>query len=143
MSRSFKNSAAANQTHNGQDDRRVAECPIDDLQPYPNNARKHSRRQIDQIAASIRQFGFTNPVLIDETRTILAGHGRVEAARLIGLDAVSTLRIEHLSNDEKRAYILADNRLAELAGWQEEAWVRALGKITGRRVFKAWRGGSS
>ena len=130
MRHSFKNSAAASRTHNSLDDRRVAECPIDDLQPYPNNARKHSRRQIDQIAASIRQFGFTNPVLIDETRTILAGHGRVEAARLIGLDAVPTLRIEHLSNDEKRAYILADNRLAELAGWDDEVLAIELQHLT-------------
>ena len=130
MSRSFKNSAAASQTHNGQDDRRIAEIPIEDLRPYPNNARKHSRRQIDQIAQSIRQFGFTNPVLIDSDGGIIAGHGRVEAAKLLGMDRVPTILIDHLGEEQKRAYIIADNRLAEKAGWDQELLAIELQHLT-------------
>ena len=90
------------------------------LKPYQHNARTHSKRQIEQIARSIERFGFINPVLIDASGTIIAGHGRVEAARRLGLSRVPTLRIEHLSDAEKRAYILADNKLAEKAGWDRE-----------------------
>ncbi len=93
---------------------------VQELRPYPNNARTHSRRQIRQIAKSIEKFGFCNPVLIDDTKQIIAGHGRVEAAKLLGIDAVPTCRLSHLSEAEKRAYILADNRLAEEAGWDKE-----------------------
>jgi DNA modification methylase len=93
--------------------------PIDALRPLTGNARIHSPKQVRQIASSIEQFGFTNPVLIDEAYTILAGHGRVEAARMLGLTEVPTLRIECLSEPQKRAYVLADNRLAELAGWDK------------------------
>ena len=94
--------------------------PVDQLRPYPHNARTHSRKQIRQIAESIRRFGFTNPVLIDDADQIIAGHGRVAAAKLMGLAGVPTLKISHLSEVEKRAYILADNRLAEKAGWDRE-----------------------
>jgi DNA modification methylase len=94
--------------------------PVGQLKPYPHNARTHSRKQIRQIAESIRRFGFTNPVLIDDAGQIIAGHGRVEAAKLIGLAGVPTLKISHLSEVDKRAYILADNRLAEKAGWDRE-----------------------
>jgi DNA modification methylase len=90
------------------------------LKPYRRNARTHSRRQIKKIAASIERFGFVNPVLIDEGNQIIAGHGRVTAAKLLDWQAVPTLRIEYLSEAEKRAYILADNRLAEEAGWDKE-----------------------
>jgi len=89
------------------------------LLPYERNPRTHSRKQIEQIAASIREFGFTNPVLIDGEGRIIAGHGRVAAAKLLGMDRVPTIRLEHLSEAQKRAYIIADNRLAELAGWDE------------------------
>jgi len=91
-----------------------------DLKPYPRNARTHSRKQIGQIADSIKTFGWTNPVLIDAEDSIIAGHGRVEAAKLLGLDRVPTLLIDHLSEAQKRAYILADNKLAENAGWDPE-----------------------
>ena len=91
-----------------------------DLKPYPRNARTHSKKQIRQIADSIRTFGWTNPVLIDAEGGIIAGHGRVEAAKLLGLDQVPTLLIDHLSEAQKRAYILADNKLAENAGWDLE-----------------------
>jgi DNA modification methylase len=101
-------------------DRKVAHLPIRDLRPNPGNARTHSRQQIEQIARSIDQFGFTNPVLIDGSNQILAGHGRVEAAKLLGVERVPTLRIEHLTVAEKRAYVIADNKLAEKAGWSDE-----------------------
>jgi DNA modification methylase len=94
--------------------------PIDQLRPWPRNARTHSRKQIRQIAESIRRFGFTNPVLIDAENRILAGHGRVEAARELGMSTVPCLRVDHLSAAEKRAYVLADNKLALNAGWDEE-----------------------
>jgi DNA modification methylase len=94
--------------------------PIDTLIPYNNNARTHSKKQIKQIAASIEKFGFTNPVLVDENDTILAGHGRVAAARLLGLKKVPVVLITHLNMAEKRAYVLADNRLAEQAGWDKQ-----------------------
>ena len=90
------------------------------LKPYARNARTHSRKQIKKIATSIERFGFVNPVLIDEHNQIIAGHGRVAAAKLLGWQEVPVLRIEHLSEAEKRAYILADNRLAEEAGWDRE-----------------------
>src|SRR5450759_1076214 len=94
--------------------------PIRELRPYPNNARTHSRKQVKQIANSIEKFGFCNPVLIDNDKQIVAGHGRVEAAKLLGIDAVPTVRLSHLSEADKRAYILADNKLAEKAGWDRE-----------------------
>ena len=93
---------------------------VRELHPYPNNARTHSKKQIRQIAASIKKFGFNNPVLIDDQKQIVAGHGRVEAAKSIGMDAVPTVRLSHLTEVEKRAYVLADNRLAEKAGWDRE-----------------------
>jgi DNA modification methylase len=94
--------------------------PIDRLQSWPRNARIHSRKQIRQIAESIRRFGFINPVLIDGENHILAGHGRVEAARELGMATVPCLRVDHMTAAEKRAYVLADNKLALNAGWDEE-----------------------
>ena len=94
--------------------------PLDQLRPWPSNARTHSRKQIRQIAESIRRFGFTNPVLIDADDRILAGHGRVMAARELGMATAPCLRVDHMSLAEKRAYVLADNKLALNAGWDEE-----------------------
>src|ERR1700730_6307951 len=93
---------------------------VSELRPYPKNARTHSKRQIRQLANSIEKFGFCNPVLVDDENQIIAGHGRVEAAKVLGIDAVPTCRLSHLSEAEKRAYILADNKLAEQAGWDQE-----------------------
>jgi DNA modification methylase len=90
---------------------------IQNLVPYARNARTHSKRQIRQIADSIRIFGFTNPVLVNRSRMIIAGHGRVDAAKLLGMKTVPTICLENLTEDQIRAYILADNRLAEKAGW--------------------------
>ncbi len=90
------------------------------LKPYARNARRHSKKQIKQIADSIQRFGFTNPVLVSDEGQIIAGHGRVEAAKLLGLESVPTLRLSHLSETERRAYVLADNKLALNAGWDTE-----------------------
>ena len=87
--------------------------PVDNLAAYSPNARTHSKHQLRQIAASIKTFGFTNPVLIDRTNTIIAGHGRVAAPKLLGIDQVPTIRLESLSEEQIRAYIIADNRLNE------------------------------
>ena len=94
--------------------------PVDQLTPYKGNARTHSRKQIGQIANSIERFGFNTPVLIDDSGQIIAGHGRVAAAKLLGMESVPTLRLSHLSAADKRAYIIADNRVAEKAGWDRE-----------------------
>lgn len=88
--------------------------------PYANNARTHSDTQVEQIAASIKEFGFTNPVLIDESDTIIAGHGRVMAAKLLGLEKVPCIKLSNLSERQKRAYILADNKIALNSGWDFE-----------------------
>jgi ParB-like chromosome segregation protein Spo0J len=93
---------------------------ISDLTPYHNNARTHSKRQIKQIANSIERFGFTNPVLIADGGGIIAGHGRVRAAELLGITEVPTLKLSHLNEAERKAYILADNKLALNAGWDDE-----------------------
>ena len=93
---------------------------VDQLTPYARNARTHSEDQVAQIAASIREFGFTNPILVDGKNGIIAGHGRVLAAVHLGLTEVPVLILDHLSDDQKRAYVLADNKLAENAGWDME-----------------------
>jgi DNA modification methylase len=100
------------------------------LQPYARNARTHSPKQVAQIAASIREFGFNSPILIDRDGEIIAGHGRVEAAKLLGLETVPCVRLEHLSDAQKRAYILADNKLAEKAGWDREILAIELQHLT-------------
>ncbi len=98
----------------------LIERDIASLKPYARNARTHSRKQVKQIAASIERFGFTNPVLISKEGEIVAGHGRVEAAKLLGWKRVPTLALSHLSAEERRAYVLADNKLALNAGWDKE-----------------------
>jgi len=92
-----------------------------DLIPYARNAKKHDPEQVAKIAGSIREFGFNNPVLVDQSNGIIAGHGRVMAAIKLGLESVPVIRLSHLSETQRRAYILADNKLAELGGgWDEE-----------------------
>ena len=98
----------------------MEERSVDELRAYPRNARTHSAKQVKQIAASIERFGFTNPVLISEDNEIIAGHGRVAAAKLLGLKTVPTVSLSHLSQEERRAYVLADNKLALNAGWDRE-----------------------
>ncbi|MEJ0058471.1 MAG: site-specific DNA-methyltransferase [Terricaulis sp.] len=99
--------------------RALEQVRVSDLSPYPANARTHSQRQLRQIAKSIKRFGFLNPILIDDAGCIIAGHGRVEAAKFLELEFVPVLRLSHLSAADKKAYIIADNRLAELAGWDK------------------------
>src|SRR6266540_806067 len=98
----------------------VESTPVASLRPHPNNARTHSTRQIRQIADSIERFGFTNPVLMGQGGEIIAGHGRVEAAKLLGLESVPTVRLAHLDPAQRRAYVIADNKLALNAGWDRE-----------------------
>lgn len=90
------------------------------LVPYVNNARTHSAEQINQLRASLREFGFVNPILVDANLNVIAGHGRFEAAKAEGLEKVPCVFVEHLTPAQKKAYILADNRLAENAGWDDE-----------------------
>lgn len=94
--------------------------PVTKLTAYETNSRTHSDEQINQIAASINEFGFTNPVLIDQDNTIIAGHGRVQAAKQIKMDEVPCLRLSHLTEAQKKAYVIADNKLALNAGWDDE-----------------------
>lgn len=98
----------------------IESIPIDALIPYARNSRTHSDEQVAQVAASIKEFGFTNPVLIDEQGGIIAGHGRTMAARKLGLATVPCIRLSHLSEAQKRAYVIADNKLALNAGWDEK-----------------------
>ena len=98
----------------------LMEREVASLRPYARNARVHSKKQIKQIAASIDRFGFVNPVLVSDDGEIVAGHGRVEAAKLLGIKTVPTLALSHLSEAERRAYVLADNKLALNAGWDTE-----------------------
>ncbi len=95
----------------------IKQRKINDLIPYANNARMHSPEQVAKIASSIKEFGFCNPVLIDKDGGIIAGHGRVEAARKLGLEEVPTITLGHLTDTQRKAYILADNRMALDAGW--------------------------
>src|SRR5438552_9144857 len=90
------------------------------LKPRPTNPRTHSRKQIAQIAKAIRRFGFINPILVDDANFMIAGHGRLEGAKAVGLDQVPTVRLADMSEAEIRAYVIADNRLAENAGWDRE-----------------------
>ncbi|MEO0550460.1 MAG: DNA methyltransferase [Pseudomonadota bacterium] len=101
-------------------DLRVDMAPVTSLKPYARNARTHSKQQIHQIAKSIRQFGWTNPILVDEAGGVMAGHGRLEAATQLGMQEVPIVRITNLTSEQKRAYILADNKLAEKAGWDAD-----------------------
>lgn len=99
---------------------RIELWPVERLQPYDRNARTHSDAQVAKIAASMTEFGFTNPVLVDSADGIIAGHGRLMAAKRLGLAEVPVVVLDYLTDAQRRAYILADNRLALDAGWDEE-----------------------
>ena len=99
---------------------KVTPRKVSELIPYINNARTHSDAQVSQIAASIKEFSFTNPVLIDGDNGVIAGHGRLLAAKKLGMDEVPTIELSHLTPTQKKAYILADNRLALNASWNDE-----------------------
>src|SRR5882762_955492 len=98
----------------------IEQTPVHALKPQDRNARTHSKRQVRQIADSMRRFGFNNPILTDDNLQIIAGHGRLEAAKLLGMTAVPSIRLSHMSATEKRAYIIADNEIALKAGWDRE-----------------------
>jgi ParB-like chromosome segregation protein Spo0J len=98
----------------------IAWRPLGELIPYARNPRTHSDALVTQIAASIREFGWTNPVLVDGENGIIAGHGRVLAARKLGLERVPVIELTHMSEAQRRAYVLADNQLALNAGWDDE-----------------------
>jgi ParB-like chromosome segregation protein Spo0J len=112
---------------------RVEWAPTNSLRPNPKNARTHSKKQIQQIGKSISEFGFLNPVVVDDANMILAGHGRFEAARLEGLTHVPIVRFDHLTEAQKRAYPIADNRIAEQAGWDRQRLSIELGELTDLR----------
>lgn len=107
----------------------IEQIPVADLRPWDRNARTHTREQLRLVEQSIREFGFTNPVLVSDDNTILAGHGRVTAARNLGMDTVPCLRLSHLDDDQRRAYVIADNRLAERAGWDYDLLRLELGAL--------------
>ena len=106
-----------------------SEVPIDGLIPYARNARTPSDAQVAQIAGSIREFGFTNPVLCDEDGGIIAGHGRVLAARQLGMPSVPRIVLTGLTEAQRRAYVIADNKLALNAGWDPELLRLELGEL--------------
>lgn len=108
---------------------KIETLPLDRLIPYARNSRTHSDAQVAQVAASIREFGFTNPVLIDAEDGIIAGHGRVMAARKLGLEKVPCIRLAHLTETQRRAYVIADNKLALNSGWDEEMLALELAEL--------------
>ncbi len=103
--------------------------PTDSLIPYARNSRTHSDAQVSQVAGSIREFGFTNPVLIDAQDGIIAGHGRVMAALKLKLDTVPCIRLSHLTETQRKAYIIADNKLALNSGWDTEMLLLEFGDL--------------
>ena len=107
----------------------IEQWPVNRLVPYDRNARTHSEAQVAQIAASITQFGFNNPILVDSSSGIIAGHGRLQAARKLGLASVPVIVLDHLTDAQRRAYILADNKLALNAGWDEALLAAELAEI--------------
>ena len=109
----------------------VSYLTLSALKPYPRNARTHSRKQVDQVAESIRTLGFNVPILVDEENTVLAGHARLAAARKLGLERVPCVRLSHMSKAQKKAFILADNRLALSAGWDEDLLSLELKELAG------------
>ena len=110
---------------------KIEQVKVDALIPYARNSRTHSDAQVAQIAASIKEFGFTNPVLIDETGSIIAGHGRVMAARKLAITDVPSIRLTHLTEAQKKAYVIADNKLALNAGWDDEMLCLELSDLKG------------
>lgn len=109
--------------------RRIEVWPVDRLRPYARNARTHSPEQIAKIAASIAEFGFTNPILVDSEDGIIAGHGRLAAAQSLGLTEVPVIPLDHLTDAQRRALVIADNKLAELAGWDQDLLAEELAAL--------------
>ena len=97
----------------------IKQSRIIDLTLYKGNPRVHSEIQIERLVNSLREFGFTNPVLVDDTGNVIAGHGRIAAAKKIGLETVPTITLSHLSEDQRKAYLIADNQLALNSSWDD------------------------
>lgn len=112
--------AKPKQQETEQEDRALEWLAVNSLIPYVNNARIHDEAQVLQIAASIKEFGFTNPVLIDKDNGVIAGHGRLEAAKKLGIETVPCLRLAHLTDVQRKAYIIADNKLALNSAWDKD-----------------------
>jgi len=108
---------------------KITQKKVDSLIPYINNSRTHSDEQVAQIAASIKEFGWTNPILVDGDNSIIAGHGRLLAARKLGYKEVPTIELADLTETQKKAYIIADNKLALNAGWDNEILSIELGSL--------------
>lgn len=104
----------------------------DQLKPYPQNARTHTAKQVEKICKSIREYGFTNPILIDQDREIIAGHGRLEAAKKLGVEEVPCIELSSLTDEQKKAYVLADNKIALDAGWDEDLLKQELESLEGK-----------
>ena len=127
--------------------------PIERLVPYARNARTHSAHQVAQIAASIEEFGFTNPILVAADAGVIAGHGRLAAAQQLGLREVPVVVLDHLTDAQRRAYVLADNKLALNAGWDDELLKVEIGELlsesidvnllgwSGEELSELWGGG--
>ena len=111
------------------------------LKPYENNPRQHSEAQLDRLVRSIKEFGFTNPILVDNDCNVIAGHGRLLAAELMGLHRVPTITLGHLTADQRRAYVIADNQLALNSTWDDDvlqAELQALGKAGYDLTLLGW-----
>ena len=115
-------------------DRKLEWRNIGEIIPYARNSRTHSEEQVAQIAASIKEFGWTNPILIDEENGIIAGHGRLAAARKLGHTQIPVIELTGLSEAQKRAYVIADNKLALNAGWDTEMLVNELRDLEGMDI---------
>ena len=109
--------------------KRISYRPLSELTPYEGNARTHSAKQVQEVAHSIERFGFTAPLLVDGSGTVLAGHARLSAAKILKLAEVPTICVDYLTDAEKKAYILADNKLAEKSGWAKPVLARELAAI--------------
>ena len=108
----------------------IKEVEITKLTPYSDNARVHNEEQINQLIASIKEFGFTNPVLIDENKTVIAGHGRLTAAQQMGLEKIPTIVLSGLTEKQKRAYVIADNKLALNAEWNDDILLKEIAVLS-------------
>ena len=99
---------------------KIKQVSINDLKPYENNPRTHSAPQLDRLVRSLQEFGFTNPILVDDDLNVIAGHGRLMAAQAIDLKTVPTISLGHLSETQRQAYVIADNQLALASGWDDD-----------------------
>lgn len=109
----------------------IEQVPVGSLTPYARNSRTHSQQQVKQIAASIQEFGFINPIIVDKEGTIIAGHGRLLAAEHLKMETVPCVRIDHMTDTQRRAYVIADNKLALNAAWDEDLLKLELDELHG------------